>query len=202
METERMLHRGQVKQVKPVTSKRLKRLSSKYSQKVEGVLSILLQAEWFRTTDSLIYTRVAETYDEKLESSFDNITIEIVVPYIDQVSNDRWTVLFPNSTLELSGAAPTELTIEHDNEELKFKWSKKSKDYIRSASPEVGGRILFFPPGEVLLVSMVEQPFSKGLRVDTARERPQRPFAAQKEEIKPVIGSDVVLVGGQKPSSM
>lgn len=197
--TERMLHRGWIEKIAEVRSNAVvKAISLKFPEHhVRGVLSIILKAEWFRTTDSLVYTRVAVGYDEKLESSFDDITLELVVPFGEKVSDDRWQVVFPNGEVELS-TSPTELTIEHDNDDLRFKWSDEKKDYLRSARPELGGRILFFPPGDILLVSLVEQPISKGLRVDVPRKRPVYPLLALAEyEESQSIPSDVV---GSHPS--
>lgn len=196
--TERMLHRGWIEKISEVHTKTLvKAISLKFPEhKVAGVLSILLKAEWFRTTDSLVYTRVAEGYDEKLESSFDDITLELVVPFVEKVSDDRWQVVFPNGEVELS-TSPTELTIEHDNDDLRFKWSDEKKDYLRSARPELGGRILFFPPGDILLVSLVEQPISKGLRVDVPRKRPVYPSLVEESRSIP---SDVVHPSGDSIS--
>lgn len=194
--TERMLHRGWIEKVSEVRAKTVvKAVSSKFPEHhVSGVLSILLKAEWFRTTDSLVYTRVAETYDEKLESSFSDITLELVIPFIEKLDSNRWRVLFPNGAVELS-TSPTELTIEHDNDDLLFKWSEAKQDYLRSARPELGGRILFFPPGEVLLVSIVEQPISRGLRVDVPRKRPARPSLAEYEQSRRIPGH-IVWAGG------
>ncbi|MBE9057762.1 hypothetical protein [Sphaerospermopsis sp. LEGE 08334] len=90
--------------------------------------------------------------------------MELVVPILERLAGDRWLVWFPNVEVELS-TAPTEITIEHDNLELKYKWSKYKQDYLRTAKPELGGRILFFPPSEVSLHSILEQPAQLGANV-------------------------------------
>jgi hypothetical protein len=181
MTAERILHRGTVQRVSEVRAKIvIKAVGSKFPEHhVSGVLAILLRAEWFRTTDSLIYERTHEFWDEKLESSFNNVTMELVVPFVNKPASGCWTVLFPNGEVELS-TSPTELTIEHDNDDLLFK-KQDGGDYLRSAKPEAGGRILFFPQGEVLLVSILEQPVSKGIRVDVPIKRPERPSLAEYE---------------------
>ena len=76
----------------------------------------------------------------------------------------RWLVWFPNAVVELS-SAPTEITVEHDNTDLGLKVKHNSNDYLRSARPELGGRILFFPPSEVTLHSILEQPAQLGANV-------------------------------------
>lgn len=196
MTAERILHRGTIQRVSEVRAKTvIKAVSSKYQEHhVSGVLSILLKAEWFRSTDSLIYERSHEFWDGKLESSFDNVILELVVPYVDKLASDRWLVLFPNEEVELS-TAPTELTIEHDNDDLLFKWNAEKQDFLRSARPELGGRVLYFPQGEVLLVSILEQPVSRGARVDVPIKRPDHPSLAEYEANRRSQGENIVFVG-------
>ncbi|WP_137909190.1 hypothetical protein [Dolichospermum planctonicum] len=102
--------------------------------------------------------------DEKLGQGFENITVELVVPILERLAGDRWLVWFPNAVVAVT-TNPTELTIEHDNEPLRDKWSEYKQDFLRTAKPELGGRILFFPPSEVFLHSILEQPAQTGANV-------------------------------------
>lgn len=196
MTAERILHRGTVQKVTEVRAKTvIKAVGLNYPDyQIAGVVNILLRVEWFRTTDSLIYERAHEFWDKKLESSFDNVILELVIPFLNKPASDRWTVLFPNEEVELS-TAPTELTIEHDNIDLLFK-KQEGGDYLRSARPEVGGRILFFPQGKVLLVSILEQPVSQGVRIDVPIKRPVRPSLAEYEQkVRNQQEENIVFVG-------
>jgi hypothetical protein len=160
------LHRGWVKSIRELKSHKVElAIKSKYPAiPIIGLLAVHLAVEWFRPTDCVEYRRASELKDEKLGQSFDDLTVELVIPVLERLAGDRWLVWFPNVEVELS-TAPTEITIEHDNLELKYKWSKYKQDYLRTAKPELGGRILFFPPSEVSLHSILEQPAQLGANV-------------------------------------
>jgi hypothetical protein len=160
------LHRGWVKSIRELKSHKVElAIKSKYPAiPIIGLLAVHLAVEWFRPTDCVEYRRASELKDEKLGQSFDDLTVELVIPVLERLAGDRWLVWFPNVEVELS-TAPTEITIEHDNLELKYKWSKYKQDYLRTAKPELRGRILFFPPSEVSLHSILEQPAQLGANV-------------------------------------
>lgn len=164
--SDRILHRGWVKSIRELKSHKVElAIKSKYPAiPIIGLLAVHLAVEWFRPTDCVEYRRASELKDEKLGQSFDDLTVELVIPVLERLAGDRWLVWFPNVEVELS-TAPTEITIEHDNLELKYKWSKYKQDYLRTAKPELGGRILFFPPSEVSLHSILEQPAQLGANV-------------------------------------
>lgn len=164
--SDRILHRGWTKTVRELKSHKVElAIKSKYPDvPIIGLLTVHLAVEWFRPTDCVEYRRAAELKDEKLGQSFDDVTVELVIPVLERLASDRWLVWFPNAVVELS-TAPTELTVEHDNEELGYKWSEYKQDYLRSAKPELGGRILFFPQGEVLLHSILAAPAQLGANV-------------------------------------
>lgn len=164
--SNRILHRGWVKSIRELKSHKVElAIKSKYPAiPIIGLLAVHLAVEWFRPTDCVEYRRASELKDEKLGQSFDDVTVELVIPVLERLAGDRWLVWFPNVEVELS-TAPTEITIEHDNLELKYKWSKYKQDYLRTAKPELGGRILFFPPSEVSLHSILEQPAQLGANV-------------------------------------
>lgn len=165
--SDRILHRGWVKTVRELKNKHRVELAIKSKHPdvpIIGLLTVHLAVDWFRPTDSVIYERAWELKDEKLGQSFENITVELVVPILERLAGDRWLAWFPNAVVELS-TNPTEVTVEHDNEPLRDKWSKYRQDYLRSARPELGGRILFFPPSEVTLHSILEQPAQMGANV-------------------------------------
>lgn len=164
--SNRILHRGWTKTVKELLSHKVElAIKSKYPDvPIIGLLTVHLAVEWFRPTDCVEYRRAWELKDQKLSQSFENITVELVVPILERLTGDRWLVWFPNAVVEVS-TNPTEITIEHDNEPLKDKWSEYKQDYLRTAHPELGGRILFFPPSEVTLHSILEQPAQLGANV-------------------------------------
>lgn len=164
--SDRILHRGWVKSIRELKSHKVElAIKSKYPAiPIIGLLAVHLAVEWFRPTDCVEYRRASELKDEKLGQSFDDLTVELVIPVLERLAGDRWLVWFPNVEVELS-TAPTEITIEHDNLELKYKWSKYKQDYLRTAKPKLGGRILFFPPSEVSLHSILEQPAQLGANV-------------------------------------
>ena len=165
--SDRILHRGWTKTVRELKSHKVElAIKSKYPDiPIIGLLTVHLAVEWFRPTDSVVFERAWELKDEKLGQGFENITVELVVPILERLTGDRWLVWFPNAAVELSSVAPTEITIEHDNKELGYKWCKHKQDYLRSGKPELGGRILFFPQGEVTLHSILEQPAQLGANV-------------------------------------
>lgn len=165
--SDRILHRGWTKNVRELKSHKVElAIKSKYPDvPIISLLTVHLAVEWFRPTDCVEYRRAAELKDEKLGQSFDDVTVELVIPVLERLASDRWLVWFPNAAVELSSVAPTEITIEHNNEELGYKWSNYKQDYLRSGKPELGGRILFFPQGEVLLHSILEQPAQLGANV-------------------------------------
>jgi hypothetical protein len=165
--SDRILHRGWTKTVRELKSHKVElAIKCKYPNiHIIGLLIVHLTVEWFRPTDCVEYRRAAELKDEKLGQSFDDITVELVIPVLERLASNRWLVWFPNAVVELSSIAPTEITIEHDNEELGYKWSEYKQDFLRTAKPELGGRVLFFPQGEVLLHSILEQPAQLGANV-------------------------------------
>ena len=165
--SDRILHRGWVKTVRELKNKHKVELAikSKYPDvPIIGLLTVHIAIEWFRPTDSVVYERAWELKDEKLGQGFENITLELVVPILEKLASNCWWVWFPNTVVLLT-SNPTEITIEHDNKPLTDKWSKYKQDYLRTARPEQGGRILFFPPSEVLLHSILEQPTQMGANV-------------------------------------
>lgn len=183
--TNRMLHRGTTISVKELHNKRVcSAIAARYPDgEVAGVVSIHLRVEWFRPIESPIYERVAEVYDEKLGSGFDNLMMELVLPYRYKSDESSWLVIFPNCQVEVTSNIPTELTIEHDNEELLYKWSDAKQDFLRSGPPQQGGRILFFPPGEVLLESILVQPVARGVRMNNMKLPPAPAPAIQRRGI-------------------
>jgi hypothetical protein len=164
--SDRILHRGWVKTVRELKSHKVElAIKSKHPDvPIIGLLTVHIAVEWFRPTDCVVFERAWELKDKKLGQGFENITVELVVPILERLAGDRWLVWFPNAVVEVS-TNPTEITIEHDNEPLRDKWSKHKQDHLRTARPELGGRILFFPPSEVTLHSILEQPAQLGANV-------------------------------------
>lgn len=167
MSSDRILHRGWTKRVSELKSHRVELAIKSRNPDVPimGLLTVHLAVEWFRPTDCVEYRRAAELKDEKLSQSFDDITVELVIPVLERLASNRWLVWFPNAVVNISSVAPTEITVEHDNKELLYKWSDQKQDYLRSAKPELGGRILFYPQGVVTLHSILEQPAQLGANV-------------------------------------